>query len=455
MNNEHTNTSTTNGRAVQEDDDVTREVDQEQCEDQDQQPSAPAVAEYPYGDGPHPPQPEGGLRYYTKFCWTRLLQFYNENDFVCMIAVSICLAKLYPPLGAEYLAPEITATWIAVIFIFLVTGLGLKTAELAKAFQRLKFNLFVQIFNFGVVSALIYGICRGLEEANVVSTALSQGMIVCATLPATINMQLVLTKSAGGDEAAAVFNAAFGNMVGVFLTPLLILGYLGVSGDVALGEVFYKLAIRVVTPVIVGQILQKFSPAAVEFNRTHKKEVKLAQQLTLVFIVYTVFCRTFAEENDSDLADVFLVIVIQFVQLLICMVLAWSALAVAFKDKPKLRVMGLFGCTHKSVATGIPLINAMYEGDPNVGLYTLPLLIWHPMQLVVGSSLTPKLYKWVEAEQERLGIRSEDDEVNDIAATELDEENAGDDEVEMTKTERQDTVDTSAHPSTTGSSAHA
>ena len=61
--------------------------------------------------------------------------------------------------------------------------------------------------------------------------SLADGMTICASLPITVNMVLVLTKSAGGDEAAAIFNAAFGNFVGVFLSPALILMYLGVHGQ--------------------------------------------------------------------------------------------------------------------------------------------------------------------------------------------------------------------------------
>ncbi len=67
---------------------------------------------------------------------------------------------------------------------------------------------------------------------------------------------------------------------------------------------------------------------------------------------------------------------------------------------------------------GVPLINAIYENNPLVGLYTLPLLIWHPMQLVVGSFLAPKLYQWVQAEKERLGI----DDNEEKEATTKDEE---------------------------------
>jgi hypothetical protein len=58
--------------------------------------------------------------------------------------------------------------------------------------------------------------------------------------------------------------------------------------------------------------------------------------------------------------------------------------------------MGLYGSTEKSLAMGIPLINAIYEHNPKVGLYVLPLLIWHPLQLILGSALAPHFAKSVE-----------------------------------------------------------
>lgn len=295
-----------------------------------------------------------------------------------------------------------------------MAGLGLKTEEFSKAFQRLWFNTVVQVFNFGVVSSVVFGVSRALVQINVISQSLADGMVVCAALPLTINMVLVLTKSAGGDEASAIFNAAFGNMVGVFLSPILILGYLGVSdsGSVELWEVFYKLALRVVAPVTLGQLLQKFCPPVVAFTKKYKHYFKQAQQYCLIFIVYTVFCETFyaaaADDDDNavdttSIGDIFIMIAVQFCLLCGLMILSWYTFRCLFRDEPTLRVMGLFGSTQKTVAMGVPLINAIYQGNPLIGLYTLPLLIWHPMQLVVGTFLAPKLAKWVEQEQERLG----------------------------------------------------
>jgi hypothetical protein len=47
-----------------------------------------------------------------------LVKFYNQYEFLILVVIAIVVAKLYPPLGAEYLQPQITSTWIAVFFIF-------------------------------------------------------------------------------------------------------------------------------------------------------------------------------------------------------------------------------------------------------------------------------------------------------------------------------------------------
>ena len=48
----------------------------------------------------------------------RILKFYEEESLLIEVSLGIILARLYPILGAKYLVPEITAHWIAVIFIF-------------------------------------------------------------------------------------------------------------------------------------------------------------------------------------------------------------------------------------------------------------------------------------------------------------------------------------------------
>jgi sodium/bile acid cotransporter 7 len=251
----------------------------------------------------------------------------------------------------------------------------------------------------------VYSISRALVEVGILQSSLADGMVVCACMPMAINIVIVLTASAGGDEAAAIFNTTLGNILGIFLSPILILGYLGSSSssNSDLGEVFYKLTLRVVVPLLFGQLLQKTSPAVVDFAAKHKRRLKKVQEYALVFIVYCVFCETFEKDNnDTTLGDVFLMILFQFLFMVAFMLLSWYSLIYFFSNKPKMHVMGIFGCCMKTVALGIPLINSIYEGDPKIGLYALPLLIWHPMQLVIGSLIIPRLTSYIIEEEKRL-----------------------------------------------------
>jgi solute carrier family 10 (sodium/bile acid cotransporter), member 7 len=215
-------------------------------------------------------------------------------------------------------------------------------------------------------------------------------------------MVIILTKSADGDDGAAVFNSAFGNMLGVFLSPLLILGYLGVTGDVDLGEIFYKLVLRVVVPLAVGQVLQKFSKTVADFVQKYKAALSKSQMYALIFIVYTVFCETFSTGTTVSAAEFVLVLLLQAILLISFMIAAWFGLKLVFPKEPRLRVTGVYGCTFKTVSLGVPLINAMYEGSPNVAMYILPLLMWYPMQLAIGSIMAPRLYKFVQQQVEEL-----------------------------------------------------
>jgi len=359
------------------------------------------------------------LSHQGKLC-KRATAFYFANEFIVLVIISIILAKAYPPLGADYLKPQITASWIAVILIFFLAGLALRTEEFVHAFKEMYFNTFVQIFNFGVVSSIVFGFSRLMIQIGAISQVLGDGMAICGSLSITVNMCVVMTVSAGGDEAAAIFNTAFGNMIGIFLSPFLILGYIGVSGNVPIGTTFYKLAVRVILPLFIGQVVRKTSKGLVAFVKTHKPYFAKAQEYALVFIIYTIFCQTFSKDHNSNIGDIFLLILFQFILLCTVMALAWHLLKVLFPNQPKLRVMGLFGCTQKTVAVGIPLISAIYQGNPNSGLYTLPLLIWHPMQIILGSALTPRLKAFVEAENERLGIVDKNPETSEPTGSESD-----------------------------------
>ena len=132
----------------------------------------------------------------------------------------------------------------------------------------------------------MFGVTRILVSIGAINNGLADGMVVCSCLPMTISSVAVYTKMADGDEAAAIFNTAFGNMLAVVLSPALILLFLGVQGlDMDVPEVFGNLALRVVLPVIFGQFLQKTCPWLGTFLKHKKLFFQRAQLYAVIWIV--------------------------------------------------------------------------------------------------------------------------------------------------------------------------
>ena len=133
------------------------------------------------GDGYKiPPTPLRSNSNSTTTIKTFFINFYETNHFLIKAIFAILIAKLYPPLGAELLYPQITGQWCAVMFIFCMAGILIKTSELGTAVTRWKFNIFVLSFNFFALSFIVYWSTRLLLRYNLINDGMADGMIVCS-----------------------------------------------------------------------------------------------------------------------------------------------------------------------------------------------------------------------------------------------------------------------------------
>ncbi len=215
------------------------------------------------------------------------------------------------------------------------------------------------------------------------------------------NMMVVLTISSNGDEAVALFLATIMNLLGVFVTPLLILLYLGEAAEIDFLNTYKTISLRVLLPVTVGIMFRKLTPGADEFADLRKRTFLKIRERSLVYVVYATFCSTFLDRSDSTPAQIIVMAISQIILLVAAMSIAWLLLFIFFNRKPKLRVVGMYGCSTKTAALGIPLISAIYEDHPKLGIYTLPLLIWYPSQLIIGTILAPRLTKFVDHKMQK------------------------------------------------------
>jgi len=237
-------------------------------------------------------------------------KFLDKNFFVVGMVTSIGLAALNPALGARGgpLKPELTVDTLVVACIFLLSGLALPTNELKSAAANIKLNSAIQGFNLLLFPLLTIGlvapVMRALPLGLGIEKSIIDGYIAMNCLPTSVNMCIVLTGLASGNVATSLFSAVLGNLLGVFVSPLLIFKCLGAaakeSSSLSYLAVISKLGKKVLLPVLAGQGLRYAFPKLVKFRAEHKKAFGRASEFLLLSIIYATFCEAFSKVGSTN-----------------------------------------------------------------------------------------------------------------------------------------------------------
>ncbi|KAI5151956.1 Sodium/Bile Acid Cotransporter 7 [Manis pentadactyla] len=329
----------------------------------------------------------------------RLLERMRKEWFMIGIVLAIAGAKLEPSVGVNGgpLKPEITVSYIAVATIFFNSGLSLKTEELTSALVHIKLHLFIQIFTLAFFPATIWLFLQ-LLSITPINEWLLKGLQTVGCMPPPVSSAVILTKAVGGNEAAAIFNSAFGSFLGIVITPLLLLLFLGSSSSVPFTSIFSQLFMTVVVPLIIGQIVRRYIK---DWLERKKPPFGAISSSVLLMIIYTTFCDTFSNPNiDLDKFSLILVLVIIF-----SIQLSFMLLTFIFSTRdnsgftPADTVAIIFCSTHKSLTLGIPMLKIVFAGHERLSLISVPLLIYHPVQILLGSVLVPTIKSWMVSRQ--------------------------------------------------------
>ncbi|XP_070360951.1 sodium/bile acid cotransporter 7 isoform X3 [Equus asinus] len=320
----------------------------------------------------------------------RLLERMRKEWFMVGIVLAIAGAKLEPSVGVNGgpLKPEITVSYIAVATIFFNSGLSLKTEELTSALVHIKLHLFIQIFTLAFFPAAIWLFLQ-LLSITPINEWLLKGLQTVGCMPPPVSSAVILTKAVGGNEAAAIFNSAFGSFL------------LGSSSSVPFTSIFSQLFMTVVVPLIIGQIVRRYIK---DWLERKKPPFGAISSSVLLMIIYTTFCDTFSNPNiDLDKFSLILILFIIF-----SIQLSFMLLTFIFSTRnnsgftPADTVAIIFCSTHKSLTLGIPMLKIVFAGHEHLSLISVPLLIYHPVQILLGSVLVPTIKSWMVSRQKKL-----------------------------------------------------
>ncbi|MCX6937394.1 MAG: bile acid:sodium symporter [Verrucomicrobia bacterium] len=305
--------------------------------------------------------------------------------FIYGLALAAGLAWLFPAPGAHggWLHPELL-TKAGVALIFFLNGAGISFAALRAGALRWKLHTVVQVCTF-LVFPLI-GLAGLAVFKRWLPGDLGLGFFYLCALPSTVSSSVALTAAARGNVPAAVFNATLSSLLGVVLTPLWVGVVLKTSGEVMpMGKVLLDLFRWLVLPLMIGQLCRPLLAAWITKN---KALVSKIDRVTILLLVYTSFCDSvvagvWSGQGVSTLA--WTVAGATGLFFLVMNLVNAVSRRLGFNEED--RIAAVFCGSKKTLASGVPMAQLIFGAHPGMGLILLPIMIYHPLQLIICSVL--------------------------------------------------------------------
>ncbi|MGE9291959.1 MAG: bile acid:sodium symporter family protein [Puniceicoccales bacterium] len=335
--------------------------------------------------------------------------WWAKNWFPVMIFVAVGMGLLFPRVGepAGIWKPGSFVT-VAVFVIFYLQGMVLPVKELARGILLWRFHATVLLFNFVLAPALAWLLFA--SPWSPVEAHSVHGFLYLAILPTTVSSAVALTVASRGDSAAALFGVTLSNLVGIVMVPFGVVFWMRAGGEqvnMSFVEALLRVGKLIALPMAFGQITRIILPRGVDWV---KRKVGMLSQMLIVGIVWILFAESAAKGEWGQFSAMLLVwtcvgVVIYFV---LFSALFWGVSA-RIGLQPGERIAAYFCGTEKGLATGAPMATAFFltaseSGHlPPMGMILLPLMLYHPLQLTVGSFLAARFHqKAVEADQESI-----------------------------------------------------
>jgi sodium/bile acid cotransporter 7 len=312
----------------------------------------------------------------------------RSNGFILALMAAVAIAFLIPEPGTRggFLHADLVNNFGIALILFL-QGLSLAFEKIKSGAGNWRLHGIVQCFTFVVFPAvgLLFHLLVPLVWPGEPG-AIREGFLYLCVLPSTVSTSVVLTAVARGNTAGALFNAAFSNILGVVLTPVLVQLLMHTAGQpAALGPLLLKIMVLTLLPFFVGMAVRPLVKRPIE---AHKAWVARISNAVIVFIVYSAFCDSVAGKiwlrhgfAMTALVFLFVLLLFAFMSGLIGLTCRW--LRLGREDA----IAAYFCAVKKTLAMGVPLALLIFGTRSDLPLILLPIMFYHPLQLLVNGFL--------------------------------------------------------------------
>lgn len=318
------------------------------------------------------------------------------DRFLVAIAIVIGIAYAFP-FGAEGESGKnldlISTFGIALIFFFY--GLKLSIQQLRTGLKNWKLHLLVQASTFLIFPLLVLPF-RGYIPSPA-GGEIWIAFLFLAALPSTVSSSVVMVSMAKGNLPAAIFNASISGLIGIVLTPLWLGLFLDFSSSsIPLGDIYIRLLMEILIPVILGISLQRFWG---NYALRYSRHLTRFDKSIILIIIYKSFAESFLQKLFEHVDWLSLVYVTLGVVLLFyCMYFITGYLASILKFNREDRITAQYCGTKKSLVHGTVFSKVLFPAGSAGGMLLLPLMLFHAFQLLIISVLAQRAGRAVHEE---------------------------------------------------------
>lgn len=307
------------------------------------------------------------------------------DRFTWLLTAAAAIAFVLPAAGVMAKVFSVF-TDVAIAALFFVHGVKLSRREVIAGMTNWRLHLVVALGTFVLFPALGLVLAPLLEPW--VGAAFYAGVLFLCFCPSTVQSSIAFTSVARGNIPAAVCSASVSNVLGIFLTPLLVVllmqtGHGGVSFDAVI-----DIVVLLLLPFIAGQLLES---RIGDFVRHRPGLVGFVDNGSILLIVYTAFSASVVAGlwQQTSLAVLAAVIGICLLLLGVALVVTCcTARVLRFSKEDEIAIV--FCGSKKSLASGAPMA-ALIFGTHGLGAVVLPLIIFNQVQ-IMACAVIARLY---------------------------------------------------------------
>ncbi|XP_074290086.1 putative sodium/metabolite cotransporter BASS4, chloroplastic [Silene latifolia] len=327
-----------------------------------------------------------------------ILDFTANNFLPLALVGGVALGLANPGLGC--LADQYSLSKVSTFFIFIISGLTLRSQEIGAAKDAWPVGL------FGVVSILLLTpvFSRLILLLNFQPPEFVTGLAIFTCMPTSLSSGVSLTQLAKGNFALALAMTVISNLLGILVVPFTVSKFVGAGVGISIPteQLFKSLVITLLIPLILGKVLREAVDGVGKFADNNRKLLSITSAVFLSLVPWIQVSKSRSLLMMVNPTGFLLAIglgAVLHIVLLVFNALAIKTLSLLSGGKKSIfsnrqnAIAFLLVASQKTLPVTVAVVDQLGGAMGASGLLVLPCVAAHLNQIILDSFLVNFLLK--------------------------------------------------------------